>query len=43
MYYSNILSNLSENREHISTDVTRKTLENKMIQTTPIIKSSKEI
>jgi len=43
MYYANILSNLSVNREHISTKVTRKTLENKMIQTPPIVKSSKAI
>jgi len=43
MYYASILSNLSVNREHISNRVTRKTLENKMVQTPPIVKSSKAI
>jgi len=43
MYYGSVQSNSSVNREHISTKETRKSLENKTIQSPPIVKYSMAI
>ncbi|XP_060856472.1 uncharacterized protein LOC132934213 [Metopolophium dirhodum] len=39
MYYARILTTLSVNREHTSTNITKKTSENKIIQSLPTVKS----